>query len=96
MGFDREHLCFFRSFGFRREWREALLSISIMDMSFLFYGEVRGGEWHGRQDLRTSVFGSRLCNDGQLAWCFILRSNVMQVGALTHEKFNVLHFMVKI
>jgi hypothetical protein len=41
----------------------------LWGMSFSFHGEVRGGEWHGRRDLRTSNGGSSLCGDEELAWC---------------------------
>jgi hypothetical protein len=68
----------------------------LWDTYCWFYGEVKGREWEGGRVLSTSAGGSRLCVDGGLAWCFVLHSSDMRVGASTHEKFNALSFMVKI
>jgi serine acetyltransferase len=32
-------------------------------------------KWHGIRVLKTSPSGSRLCIDGELAWCFKLQSS---------------------
>jgi hypothetical protein len=72
-----------------------LLYVAIMEHVFLLHSEVRGGEWHGSRDLRTSNGGSSLCTNEKLAWCFGIPGSGMQVGATTHVKFNVLSFVVK-
>jgi hypothetical protein len=63
IGWDSEHLCFFRPFGFRRECYEALLFVAIIGHIFTFHGKVKDGECHRSRDLRTSNDGSSICCD---------------------------------
>jgi hypothetical protein len=53
----------FLPFGFKREQREALLSVAIMGYVFFFWfhGEVTSGEWHRSRVLSTGASGLRLC-----------------------------------
>ena len=55
-----------------------------MEHAFSFHGAE--GECHGRRDLRTSNGGLSLCDDEELARCFVTWSSGMYVGATAQEK----------
>jgi hypothetical protein len=55
--------CFFCPFGIRGSVEKLCFLLPSCDTSFMFHGEVRDGEWHGCQVLRTSNDDSSLCGD---------------------------------
>jgi hypothetical protein len=65
-GFDRTHPCFFRLFSFRRERREALLSVAIMRLRSVVKSEAENV-----MEAETSILvngGSSLYDGEELAW----------------------------
>jgi hypothetical protein len=67
VGFDPTHPYFFGRLALGESFPKLRYVLPLWDMSFEFYGEVRGGECHIGKGVRTSNRGSSLHGDEEFS-----------------------------